>query len=107
MRVSGLYPPELPGTALFLNGDNIRKDDTMGEFELYSGLYVEAIDLNRGLLLSGETARNARRITSAHECSRSRESRAIAAKTRDQGASSGMGTPRERSRSRPGTSYRR
>eukprot|EP00972_Heterocapsa_arctica_P106347 15667486-Heterocapsa_arctica.AAC.1 len=29
-RVFELYPPELPGTALFLNGDHIRQDDLMG-----------------------------------------------------------------------------
>eukprot|EP00972_Heterocapsa_arctica_P112368 16431366-Heterocapsa_arctica.AAC.1 len=72
----------MPGTALFLNGDHIRQDDVMGGFDLDSGATIEAIDLDRGLLLSGEAARNARRPASFHERSRSRESREEAANTR-------------------------
>eukprot|EP00972_Heterocapsa_arctica_P088552 13056202-Heterocapsa_arctica.AAC.1 len=29
-RAFELYPPELPGMALFLNGNRIRQDDIMG-----------------------------------------------------------------------------
>eukprot|EP00972_Heterocapsa_arctica_P007945 1159849-Heterocapsa_arctica.AAC.1 len=100
----------MPGTALFLNGDRIRQDDILGEFDLDSGAIVEAIDLDRGLLLSGETARNARRPASFHDRARSRESSEEAANARhrrEEVTSSGVGTPRKRSRSRPEARTRR
>eukprot|EP00972_Heterocapsa_arctica_P106456 15681926-Heterocapsa_arctica.AAC.1 len=100
----------MPGTALFLNGDHIRQDDIMGEFDLDSGANIEAIDLDRGLVLSGETAMNARRPTSSHDRSRSRESREDAANARhrrEEATISGVGAPRKRSRSRPEARTRR
>eukprot|EP00972_Heterocapsa_arctica_P104383 15385540-Heterocapsa_arctica.AAC.1 len=69
-----------------------------GGFDLDSGANIEAIDFDRGLLLSGEAARNARSPPSSHDCSRSRESREEAAQARlhrSEVAGKGTGGPRK------------